>query len=104
MMWNLITGVIVLVIFIFGFCFGFLKVVHEKEVTSLFSTLERRNLGRVSTPQNNERIPERLSESRRRNAVQESGSAEDDTSSMKSINLPSYEDLQPPSYDVAVHL
>ncbi|GFW90876.1 hypothetical protein TNCV_2418691 [Trichonephila clavipes] len=45
-----------------------------------------------------------LSESRRRNAVQEGESAEDDTSSMKSINLPSYEDLQPPSYDVAVHL
>ncbi|GFR31305.1 hypothetical protein TNCT_515721 [Trichonephila clavata] len=102
MMWNLITGVIILVVFIFVCCFGFLKVVHENTVNSGI----RRSLRHVSTPQNNERILERLSENRRRNATQESVSSEDvtDTSSMKSITLPSYEDLQPPSYDVAVHL
>ncbi|GFT52708.1 hypothetical protein NPIL_313991 [Nephila pilipes] len=110
-MWNLITCVIVLIIFIFGFCFGFFKVVQRHKM----DTLIRRTLGHTSTPGNRERISERLSENRRRNITESarvervaSGNNGTDTlqreTSVKSVTLPTYEELQPPSYDVAVHL
>ncbi|XP_055948941.1 uncharacterized protein LOC129981911 isoform X2 [Argiope bruennichi] len=104
-MWNLMAGVIVIIIILLAVIFGYIRAVHEyKKVTGKYNPRDFENFmsGRPSLYDR----PELNSENRRRNVSasdRETASLQRE-SSVKSVTLPTYEDLQPPPYDVAVHL
>ncbi|CAL1277868.1 unnamed protein product [Larinioides sclopetarius] len=103
--WTLIAGVIVIMIILLSIIIGYTRAFYEyKNVTGKYNPRDHENFT-SERPSLFDR-PDQISDNRRRNVSSSDREAAplQRESSVKSVTLPTYEDLQPPSYDVAIHL
>ncbi|GIY63697.1 hypothetical protein CEXT_768071 [Caerostris extrusa] len=109
-MWNLVVGITIILIFLFAVCFGTFKQIKKSRKDAVYRPRDFEN---VSVTPNNLVAPEELSENQRPNTsppltvinMTSNGTPRKQSLKLvKSIPLPTYEELAPPSYDVALRL
>nr|XP_042899160.1 uncharacterized protein LOC107443389 [Parasteatoda tepidariorum] len=108
-MWNLLSGIAVIVLMILGVCCGFLRVVKNYKKGILLYKIQ------MAQQNSSTSLTSRITPSRNRQRIvtipriEITEPAEDVMETIEVFNRylerpPSYEDLDPPPYDVAVQM